>query len=119
MNPISISLRSITLAAFCLAALTAQPVLARDRQATVTGANGQSATRNVARVQGDVSMSTTGAQGQTLASRHVDRSAGSTTSATTGPRGRSATRETTRTESGSSTTVTGPNGQTGSVAITR
>ncbi len=119
MNPSSISLRSITLAALCLTALAAQPALARDRQATVTGTNGQSATRNVARVQGDVSSSTTGAQGQTLASRNVDRSAGSTTSSATGPQGNSATRETTRTETGSSTTVTGPNGQTGSVAITR
>lgn len=119
MKTSSSSLRSITLTALCLAGLAAQPALARDRQATVTGANGQSATRNVTRAQGDVSSNITNAQGKTIGSRNVNRSAGSTTSATTGPLGRSATRETTRTETGSSTTVTGPNGQTGSVEISR
>ena len=119
MNSSSIFLRSITLAALCLAVFAAQPALARERQATVTGANGKSATRDVSRVQGDVSSSTTSAQGKTLAARKVDRSASSSTGSVTGPQGKSATRETTRTETGSNTTVTGSNGQTGTVAVTR
>lgn len=119
MNSSSNSLRSIALAALCLAVLSAQPALARERQATVTGANGNSATRDVSRAQGDVSSSTTGAHGKTLATRNVDRSAGSTTGSATGPQGKSASRVTTRSETGSSTTVTGPDGQTGSVTATR
>lgn len=118
MYTASTSMRSITLTALCLAALAAQPALARERHTTATGANGHSATRNVNRAQGDVSSSTTTAQGKTVASRNVDRSASGTTGSATGPQGKTATRETTRTESGSNTTVTGPNGQTGSVAVT-
>lgn len=119
MNSSSISLRSIALATLYLAVFAVQPALARERQAAVTGANGKSATRDVSRVHGDVSSRTTSAQGKTLATRNVDRSAGSTTGSVTGPQGKSGTRETTRTETGSSTTVTGPKGQTGSVAVTR
>jgi len=112
-------LRSASLAALCLAALAGQPALARDRQATLTGPQGHSATRDVSRTQGDVSSSTTGTNGKTLASRNVDRSASSTTGSVTGPQGKNATRQTTRTEGGSNTTVTGPNGQTGGVVVTR
>jgi hypothetical protein len=119
MNSSSISFHSIALGALCLAVLAVQPALARDRQATATGPNGKSAARDVSRVQGDVSSSTTSAQGKTLASRNVDRSASSTTGSVAGPQGKSGTREATRTETGSSTSVTGPNGQTGSVAVTR
>jgi hypothetical protein len=107
------------LTAFCLITLAAQPALARDRQSHVTGPQGHSATRDVSRVQGDVSSSTTGANGKTLAARNVDRSASGTTGSVTGPQGKSASRQTTRTDTGSSTTVTGPSGQTGTVTVTR
>jgi len=90
---------------------------ARQRATTVTGGNGQTATRSVNRSEGDVSSSTTGPNGKT-ASRVVDRSATGTTATKTGPNGKTATRATTRTDTGSQTTVTGPNGQTGSVAVT-
>ena len=119
MNSHSSHLRYVALGALYLAAVAAQPALARDRQTTVTGPQGHSATRDVSRAQGDVASSTTGANGKALASRNVDRSASSTTSSVTGPQGKGATRQTTRTESGSNTTVTGPNGQTGGVVVTR
>lgn len=92
--------------------------LARGRNTTITGANGQTASRSVERSQGNVSSSTTGSNGKT-ASRVVNRSATGTTSTMTGLNGNTATRTTSRTDTGSQTTVTGPNGQTGSVAVTR
>jgi hypothetical protein len=119
MNSSSAFTRSITLLALSVAVLASHPALARERHTGVTGPNAKTATRDVSRAHGDVSSSTSGAQGKALASRNVDRSAGSTTGSLTGPQGNSATRETTRTETGSNTLVTGPNGQTGSVAVTR
>jgi hypothetical protein len=102
----------------CALLTLAQPVDARERQGTVTGPKGQTATRDVSRMQGDVSSSTTGPKGQT-ASRDVDRSSTGTTATVTGPRGKSGTRNTTHTGTGSDTTVTGPNGQSGTVNVTR
>jgi hypothetical protein len=67
---------------------------ARERNTTVTGANGKSATRNVQRAGGDVQSSTTGPNGKT-STRTVDRSASGTTATVTGPNGKTATRTTT------------------------
>jgi hypothetical protein len=67
---------------------------ARQRQTTVTGANGKTATRSVTRAGGDVQSSTTGPNGKTT-SRSVDRSAAGTTATVTGPNGKTATRTTT------------------------
>jgi hypothetical protein len=102
----------------CALLTLAQPVDARERQGTVTGPNGNTATRDVSRMQGDVSSTTTGPNGRS-ASREVDRSSTGTTATVTGPRGKSGSRNTTRTGTGSDTTVTGPNGQTGAVTVTR
>ena len=112
------SVRLLTLAALSASLLTALPVQARERQAQVS-ANGQSATRHVQRVQGDVSTSTVNAQGKTVGSRNVDRSAEATNASATGPKGGTATRETTRTSEGSSTTVTGSGGKTATVEVSR
>lgn len=79
----------------CCACVAFGAAQARERQTTVTGANGQTATRMVSRSQGDVSSQTTGPNGAT-ASRSVDRSASGTQAVVTGPRGKSATRSTTR-----------------------
>lgn len=121
MNSISLpfSVRSVGLAAVCLAIFAAQPALARERQGSVTGPQGKTATHDVSRAQGNVSSSTTNAQGKTLASRGVERNAGSTQGTVTGPQGQSTTRETTRNADGADTTVTGPKGQTGTVSVTR
>jgi hypothetical protein len=83
---------SLALAA-ALAAVALQPdaAQARERQATLTGANGKTATRHVVRAGGDVSSSTTLPGGRT-SSRVVDRSASGTTATVTGPNGRTATR---------------------------
>jgi hypothetical protein len=102
----------------CAVLALATPAQARERQGSVTGPNGQTATRDVSRMQGDVSSTTTGPKGQS-ASREVDRSSTGTTATVTGPRGKSGSRNTTRTGTGSNTTVTGPNGQTGAVTVTR
>lgn len=67
---------------------------ARERQTSVTGPGGKTATRHVARQNGDVSSSTTLPSGKTL-SRSVDRSATGTSATLTGPRGKSVTRSTT------------------------
>ncbi len=109
----------LTLAALSASLLTALPVQARERQTQVIGGNGQGATRQVQRVQGDVSTSTVNAQGKTLGSRNVDRSAEATNASVAGPKGATATRETTRTSEGSSTTVTGPDGKTATVGVSR
>lgn len=90
----------ITLAALAAAVLGASLAVlppaaeARQRQTTVTGAQGKTATRNVSRVKGDVQSSTTGPNGKT-ASRSVERSAEGTTATVTGPNGQTATRTTT------------------------
>jgi hypothetical protein len=67
---------------------------ARQRSATFTGPNGQSASRNVSRSQGNVSSTTTGPNGQS-ASRNVSRTASGTEATVTGPNGQSATRSVT------------------------
>jgi hypothetical protein len=107
----------IVVAAVCAFGGFATEAQARNRQTTVTGAGGQTATRDVFRQRGDVSSSTTGPNGKT-ASRTVDRSATGTTSTIVGANGKTAERVTTRTDTGSQSTVTGPNGQTGSVTVT-
>lgn len=71
--------------------LAALPAQARERHTTVAGPNGQTATRDVSRAQGDVSSSTTGPNGKS-ASRQVDRSATGTEATVTGPNGQTATR---------------------------
>jgi hypothetical protein len=108
----------LTALGICALLALAAPAQARERQGSVIGPKGQTATRDVSRMQGDVSSSTTGPRGQT-ASREVDRSSTGTTATVTGPRGKSGSRSTTRTGTGSDTTVTGPNGQTGAVTVTR
>ena len=113
------SIRFLSLATMCAAVLASQPALARDRQATVSNANGQSATRDVNRLRGDVATSTTTANGKVLGTRTVDRNADGTTATATGPKGGAVTRESVPTDTGSSTTVTGPKGQSGSVQVTR
>jgi hypothetical protein len=109
----------IALTALTAALLTVPPAAARDRQTTVSGPNGHSATRDVSRARGDVSSSTTAGNGNTVGSRNVDRSAGAASGTVTGPNGGTSTRDTTRTPNGSTTNVTGPNGQTGSVTVAR
>jgi hypothetical protein len=91
---------------------------ARERHTTVTGSNGKTASRDVARSGGDVSSSTTGPNGKT-SSRQVDRSTGGTQATVTGRNGQSATRSTTKTDTGSSTTVTTSGGKTATVDVTR
>lgn len=86
--------RATAVAATLGALLVSQGALARDRQTTVTGANGKTATRDVQRSQGDVSSSTTGPNGKT-SSRQVDRSAAGTTATMTGPNGKTVQRSTT------------------------
>ncbi|MDT7837506.1 hypothetical protein [Aquabacterium sp. OR-4] len=105
-------------AAVALLAALSGPVQARERHTSVTGAQGRTATRDVSRVQGDVSSTTTGPRGRT-ASRQVERSADGTEATVTGPNGQTASRSTTRTDGGSSTTVTGPEGQSGTVTVQR
>ncbi len=67
----------------------------RLRQTSVTGPQGKTATRTVARDHGDVQSSVTGPNGKTT-SRVVDRSPGQTTATVTGPNGQSVTRTSTR-----------------------
>lgn len=105
-------------AALAVLAALSSTVQARERHTTVTGAKGQTASRQVSRAQGDVSSTTTGPRGKT-ASRQVQRSAEGTEATMSGPNGQTATRSTTRTDSGSQTTVTGPNGQSASVTMQR
>jgi hypothetical protein len=101
-------------------ATIAEPAHARDRQATWSGSNGKSPTRDVHRANGDVSSSTTTANGKVLGSRSVDRSAQGAQTTVTGPNGQSATRSTTAQGNGSSsTTVTGPNGREATREVTR
>ncbi len=75
-------------------ALLATAAEARERNTTITGANGKTATRQVQRAGGDVQSSSTGPTGK-VRSRTVDRSAGGTTATLTGPNGQTATRTTT------------------------
>lgn len=68
---------------------------AGERQTTVTGPNGKTATRDVVRANGDVSSTTTGPNGKT-SSRVVDRSETGASATVTGPNGKTSTRTTTR-----------------------
>lgn len=89
-TPTLIALAAALAATFAMA----ESAQARERQTTLTGANGKTATRHVVRAQGDVQSSTTGPNGKTM-SRSVDRSASGTTATLTGPKGKTATRTTT------------------------
>lgn len=75
--------------------LAAGAAEARERNTTVTGANGKTLQRQVTRSQGDVSSTTTLPGGKTT-SRVVERSSAGTTATLTGRNGRTATRVTTR-----------------------
>ena len=93
---------SSTLLAVVIALASATALLAttgeaqaRERNTTVTGANGKTAQRSVTRSEGDVSSTTTGPNGKTT-SRSVDRSANGATATVTGPNGKTASRVTTR-----------------------
>jgi hypothetical protein len=108
----------LTAVSACALLTLAAPAEARERQGSVTGSNGNTATRSVSRVQGDVSASTTGPRGKTT-SREVERTATTTTATTTGPNGNSVSRDTTRNSEGSQTTITGSNGQSGTVTVAR
>ncbi len=111
------SLIAVTVVAIALGGL-APAAQARERQATVTGAHGKTATRSVARSGGDVSSSSTGPNGGTR-SRTVDRSSTGTQATLSGPNGATATRSTVKTETGSTTTVTGANGKSGTIEVSR
>jgi hypothetical protein len=108
----------IALATACTLGAWSGEATARTRQSTVTGAGGQSATRNVLRQHGDVSSSTTGSNGKT-SSRVVDRSVNGATATVVGPNGKTASRVTTRVSTGSQSTLTRPDGQTRSVSVSR
>lgn len=86
----------IVLSAACLSLAALAPAAsARDRSSSFTGPNGQTATRDVSRTQGNVSSSTTGPNGQT-SSRVVTRSADGTQAVVTGPNGKTLVRNTVR-----------------------
>jgi hypothetical protein len=106
-------------AVFGAAALLALPgaLQARERQTTVTGADGQTATRNVVREHADVASTTTGPKA--TRSRVVDRSRGGAEATVTGRNGGTVTRSTVRAAGSTSHTITGPQGQTRGVAVTR
>lgn len=90
---------------------------ARLRSTTVTGPQGQSASRVVNRAQGDVSSSTTGPRGRN-ASRQVNREPGSTQATVTDGQGNTYSRSTTHDNGSSNTTVTGPQGESATVSRT-
>jgi cytoskeletal protein RodZ len=138
---VPVAVWTAAVALWALQGMTLAEAQARDRSSTVTGAQGQSATRAVSRSQGQVSSSTTGPKGKT-SSRVLSRTAEGSTATLTGPNGKTATRTSTRsadggsttvtgpqggvsmrsterTETGSTTTVTGPQGRTGTIAVTR
>lgn len=97
MNTIS---RTSTFATLTFAAVAAMLLVvsadagARERHTSVAGANGKTATRDVARSNGDMQSTTTGANGKTSA-RSVDRSASGAVATVTGPNGKTAARQTT------------------------
>jgi hypothetical protein len=111
------ALLPLLITGLCSALLLSGEANARQRQTTATTGNGQTATRDVTRQDGDVSSTTTGPNGKT-SNRTVDRSATETTATTTGPNGKAANRKTTRSKTGSTTNVTGPGGKTGSAVVT-
>ena len=114
----------IRLLGAALVALAALPVATvaqaapRHHGTTVTGPQGNTASRSVQRGGGDVSATTTGFGGRSF-SRQVDRSANGSSATVTGANGKTYSRTTTRADGSGSTTVTGPNGQSGTVTTTR
>lgn len=109
---------AIALLAACTLGGFGSDAWARDRHAVITGSQGQTATRDVSRAQGDVASSSTGFRGRTR-SRDVDRSAGGTQATLTGANGQTVNRVTTRNETGSTTTVEGSQGRSGAVTVSR
>jgi hypothetical protein len=93
-----VSLLAVAAASATLLAASLPAEAGRLRQSAVTGPQGKTATRTVARDHGDVQSSTTGPNGKT-SSRVVDREPGQTTATVTGPNGQSATRTSTRSAS--------------------
>jgi hypothetical protein len=85
---------------------------------TLTGPNGNTATRSTSHYAGGNSTTVTGPNGQTANRTVTGRGTGDVTATTTGPNGETATRSTSRYAGGNSTTVTGPNGNTGSRTVT-
>jgi predicted porin len=110
-TPTTLRLLAVAASAVLLAALAAQPAVARDRTVTVTGANGQTAERQVSREKGQVSSSTTGPKGQSV-SREVARGGGQLESTVTGSNGRQWQRVVDRDATGREATRTAPNGRT-------
>lgn len=86
--------------------------------ATTTGFRGRAFTRQAQHSATGSSSTITGANGQT-ASREVSRGDGQVNGTVTGPNGQSATRDVTRDASGATATLTGANGQTYSRTTTR
>lgn len=85
-------------AALTLVVALAGPASAWERNSTVTGPNGQTASRSVTRNQGNVAVTNTGPKGQTMTrNRTYDPTTGTTTGTVTGPNGKSASRTVTRT----------------------
>ena len=95
-NGITLGALAATVLVSAVAALPL-PADARERNSTVSRADGRSATRQVSRQDGVVDSSTTGANGQTT-SRRVERNADGATSTVTGPDGQTATRNTSRSQ---------------------
>ena len=77
-----------------LLGMTCDLALARTRQTTVTGPQGQTASRSINRERGQVSSTTTLPNGQT-ASRQVSRQDGQANATVSGPNGQTFNRTTT------------------------
>lgn len=100
-------------AAFALTALLAAPpaASARDRLTSITGPQGQSASRAVSREPGDLAASATGPGGRTLERRTV-RGGGTVEGSASGPGGRTITRAVEREAGSASAVLTLPDGRT-------
>ena len=118
-QPVLSAIGAVLMALAASTAIVTTPAQARERQTHISGANGNSATRNVQRAGGDVSSSSTGVNGKTR-SRNVDRGAAGTQATVVGPNGKATTRSTAALGQGdSATTLTGPDGQTATRAASR
>lgn len=107
MNP---RFRTTLMLGACLTGLAlTQVAFARERHGSVTGPRGQTATRDVSRSHGDVSVTTTGPGGKTV-SRETERNRGDVDGSVTGPNGQTVTREVDRAPGSTSAVVTGPDG---------
>lgn len=118
-NHLSTIRRIAGLLVLCAGVASATTTLARERQGSFTGSQGNGGTRVVESADGQKSSSIVNKQGQTFSSRQVSRNAAGTTATLTGPQGQSATRGTTRTDTGSSTTLTSPQGKSKTVDVAR